>query len=425
LISHKKALLHKARLLSLSILYISVNHVSATEISVKGVVDLRVSAVDSIKSYADGGHGKLGLNDGSQFSLSQLGADVIVAWNSGLSARFVANGYANEAYTKVGLTEGYINYRSLPSSGGYRWNNRSGAFYPKISLENNAIAWASKNTLNSSMINTWIGEEIRVLGSEFTVTRLGKFNDLLFDTSLSLTAFVNNDPAGSLLSWHGWTLGNQQTLWTESRKIAWFPAHRPGYDLEAQAPKSDPFLEVDNRVGYHAAIELKRHKRGHVGFGFYNNNGTPYIVKKGQYAWRTRFAHAQALWIIDKSTQFSAQYLQGDTLMQHPHRADAVNNDYQSGYVALSKRWKKHRFTGRLEGFSVEDNDTTVGDNNNEHGTALILSYQYRLSRGWFVSGEYNVIDSHRPARQYVRQPINLTEQQLQLSARYFFSSRI
>lgn len=404
-------------------LCIGVNHVSATEISVKGVVDLRVSAVDSIKSYTSGGHGKLGLNDGSQSSLSQLGGDVIVRWDSGLSARLVANGYANEAYTNAGLTEGYIKYRSLPSSGGYRWHNRTGAFYPNISLENNAIAWASQNTLNSSVINTWVGEEIRVLGSEFTVTRLGKFNDSLFDTSLSLTAFVNNDPAGSLLSWHGWTLGNQQTLWTESRKIAWFPAHRA--DLAAQAPKSDPFLEVDNRIGYHVALQLKRHKRGHVGFGFYNNNGTPYIVKNGQYAWRTRFAHAQALWIIDKSTQLSTQYLTGDTLMQHPHRADAVNNDYQSGYIALSKRWKKHRFTGRLEGFSVEDNDTTVGDNNNEHGTALTLSYQYRLSRGWFVIGEYNVIDSHRPARQYVSQPINLTEQQLQLSARYFFSSML
>jgi len=413
----------KISLISLSFIALSMNNALATEISVKGVIDFRLSAVDSITSYADGGHGKFGLSNNTQLSLSQLGGEFVVAWDSGLSAHLVANGYANESFTDGGLTEGYIKYRSLPNSSGYRWGNRSGAFYPKISLENNAIAWASKNTLNSSMINTWIGEEIRVLGSEFTITRLGKFNDSLFDTSLSITAFVNNDPAGSLLAWHGWTLGNQQTLWTESKQISPFPAHLPGYDLAAQAQRSDPFLEVDNRVGYHAALEFKRRKKGHVGFGFYTNNGTPYIVKNGQYSWQTRFAHAQALWIIDKQTQFSAQYLHGDTLMQHPHRADAVNNDYQSGYVALTKRWKRHRLTGRLEGFSIEDNDPTMGDNNNEHGTSITLNYQYRLSKGWFLSGEYNVIDSHRPARQYVGQAINLTEQQLQLSARYFFSS--
>jgi len=403
----------------------SINYALATELSVKGVVDLRISAVDSIKSYADGGHGKFGLDNNTHVTLSQLGGEVVLAWESGISAHLVANGYVNDAYSNVGLTEGFIKYRSLPNSQGYRWQNRSGAFYPKISLENNAIAWASKNTLNSSMLNTWIGEEIRVLGTEFTLTRLGRFNDSVFDTSISLTAFINNDPAGSLLAWHGWTLGNQQTLWTEAKQISPFPANLPGYDISAQAQRSDPFLEVDNRVGYHGTIEFKRRKKGHVAFGFYDNNGAPYVVKNGQYAWRTRFLHAQGLWIIDKQTQLSAQYLHGDTLMQHPHRADAVNNDFQSGYVALTKRWQKHRLTGRVEGFSVEDNDTTMGDNNNEHGVSMTLSYQYRLSKGWFLGGEYNVIDSHRPARQYVGQPINLTEQQFQLSARYFFASTL
>jgi len=410
--------------------------VMATEVSIKGVVDVRASYTDSLISYADGGYGKFGLSDGNEFSLSQLGGEVVLSWDSGMSAHVVANAYANQDYIDGGITEGFFKFRGVPNENGYRWQNRTGIFFPKISLENNAIAWASKHSLNSSAINTWIGEEVRVLGSEFTLTRLGKFNDSVFDASLSLTAFVNNDPAGSLLSWHGWTIGNQQTLWTESRPLPPFPAHLSGNDLAGQAQQTDPFKEVDQRVGYHAAVELKRHKKGLIAVGFYNNNGTPYIVKHGQYSWRTRFVHAQGLWLIDKHTQLSAQYLRGDTLMQHPNavnnlssgisgHADAVNNDYQSGYIALSKRWQRHRLTGRLESFALTDNDKTRGDNNHEHGNAVTLSYHYRLSKGWFLAGEYTVMNSHRPAREYVAQPTKLTEQQFQLSARYFFATSL
>ena len=116
--------------------------------------------------------------------------------------------------------------------------------------------------------------------------------------------------------------------------------------------------------------------------------------------------------------------LSGDTLMQHPTRTDAVNNDYHSAYVALSKRVAKHRFTGRIESFGIEDNDTTYGDNNDEHGTALTLSYQYRLSKGWFLGSEFNVVDSYRLSRWYAGEPRKLKEQQLQLSARYFFQHK-
>lgn len=392
------------------------------ETSIKGVVDVRASFVDSVKSYAAGGYGKFGLDNGSQLSLSQAALELGIEWDNNISAHIIANAYANDFEQNIGFTEAYLKYRSLPSESGFRWQNRTGIFYPRISLENNAIGWASINTLNSSTINTWIGEEVRVLGSELSVTRLGKFNDSDYDTTFALTAFVNNDPTGALLAWHGWTLGNQQTLWTESREIAPFAAHRPGGIIAAQAQKSDPFVEIDNRVGYHAYAEIKKAKKGHLAVGYYNNRGRPYIVKNGQYAWRTRFTHLGGVWHFNKTLQLSAQLLYGDTLMMHPNRTDAVNNDYHSGYVALSKRIGKHRMTGRMESFAMQDNDTTVGDNNNEHGTALTLSYQYRLSKGWFLGTEYNVIDSFRPSRWYAGEKQKLVEQQVQFSARYFFA---
>lgn len=393
----------------------------SVEYKVHGVLDIRATSANTFTSYLDGGYGKFSSHNGENISLAQAGAELVIDWDMGLSAHLIANSYSDENDTALGLTEAFVKYRSLPNNAGYRWQSKTGIFYPEISLENNAFAWASRNTLNSSAINTWIGEEIRVLGSELALTRLGKFNDSDFDFTLAGTAFVNNDPAGALLSWHGWTVGNRQTLWTESKKISDFPARLPGYDLNGQAAESDPFLELDDNWGFHIRSKIKFHQKGQIAVGYYDNQATPYMVENGQYGWRTRFTHIGLSWRLPQAIELSAQYLVGDTLMQSPMRMDVVNNDYASGYIAVSKRMNKHRATLRLEEFSVTDNDQTIGDNNNEYGKSATINYTYRYSKPWLLSVEYNWINSQRQARMYVGQPVKLLERQWQLAARYFF----
>lgn len=393
----------------------------SVEYKVHGVLDIRATSANTLTSYLDGGYGKFSSHNGENISLAQAGAELVVDWDMGLSGHVIANSYSDENDTVLGLTEAFVKYRSLPNNAGYRWQSKTGIFYPEISLENNAYAWASRNTLNSSAINTWIGEEIRVLGSELALTRLGKFNDSDFDFTLAGTAFVNNDPAGALLSWHGWTVGNRQTLWTESKKISDFPARLPGYDLNGQAAESDPFLELDDNWGFHIRSKIKFHQKGQIAVGYYDNQATPYMVENGQYGWRTRFTHFGLSWRLPQAIELSAQYLVGDTLMQSPMRMDVVNNDYASGYIAVSKRISKHRATLRLEEFSVTDNDQTIGDNNNEYGKSATINYAYRYSKPWLLSVEYNWINSQRQARMYVGQPVKLLERQWQLAARYFF----
>ncbi len=46
---------------------------------------------------------------------------------------------------------------------------KSGAFFPTISLENDDLGWASPYTLTPSAINSWIGDELRSIGSEATM----------------------------------------------------------------------------------------------------------------------------------------------------------------------------------------------------------------------------------------------------------------
>ena len=404
----------------------------SVEYQLHGVVDFRATSTDSLTSYLAGGQGKFGTSNGSQLSLSQAGAELAIKWDNGLSAHTIVNGYytnmdSHDTDSALGLTEAYIKYRSLPNDFGYRWQTKVGIFYPEISLENNAYAWASKDTLNSSSLNTWIGEEIRVLGGEMKLTRLGKLTNNAYDLSLSASIFTNNDPAGALLAWHGWTTSSRQTLWTEKRDFPWFPARNPDGGLAGQAEQSDPFLELDHKAGYHVRVEWKLHRQGELSAGYYNNRAIPYKVVKGQYGWHTRFYHIGAKWRFSSEIVLMAQYLNGDTLMQSNPQKDVVNNSYANGFIALTYKWgsfilnKKHKSTVRLEHFSVDDNDNTWGDNNNEDGQSLTLNHSYRISKQWFLAAEFTYIDSHRSARYYTHQAIELVERQVQLAARYFF----
>ncbi len=422
-------------ILSFFIFLITVTNIQtskAVEYKAHGILDIRASSTDSLtKGYVAAGQGKFGSNDGQNLSIAQAGLELSAKWDNGFSVHGVLNGYfqgsGDDNDSALGLTEAYIKYKGLPNASGYRMQVKGGVFYPEISLENNAFAWASKDTLNSSTLNTWIGEEIRVLGSEFKVTRLGRLNDDDFDLSFSATAFTSNDPAGALLSWHGWTMSSRQTLWREAREFPWFPARNDGQDLAGQADKSKPFIELDDDIGFHIRTQWSLAHRGEFSVGFYDNKATPYKVIDGQYGWHTRFYHLGTIWHLSKNLSLTAQYLSGDTLMQSPYKKDVVNNDFASGFVSLSYKWqdvfdnKKHKSTLRLEDFSVTDNDNTWGDNNNEDGQAITINHNYRLTKHWFLLAEVNLIDSHRPARYYTHQSVDLIEKQFQLAARYFF----
>ena len=414
-----------------SILLLFKSNLMAAEFKIHGILDLRASITDSLdKSYLEAGQGKFATSNGKQLSIAQAGTELAIIWENGLSAHGVINAYLDpktDNQNVIGFTEAFLKYRTIPNTAGYRFQIKTGIFYPEISLENNAYAWASRDTLNSSMINTWLAEEIRVLGSEFKITRLGRINNNKFDLSLSSSLFVKNDPAGAMLSWHGWTMSSRQTLWTESREIPWFPARESDGDLAAQAASSDPFLELDNQLGYHIRAEWLLHNQGAISAGYYDNRATPYYAEDGQYGWGTEFFHLGLKWSLTKNLSIISQYLSGKTIMQSPDKQDVVNNDYASGFVAMTYKWRewldnnKHKSTLRIEQFSVTDNDNTEGDNNEEDGKALTLNHTYRLTRNWFLSSEFNYIDSYRPARAYEDQSIDLIEKQFQLSARYFF----
>jgi len=401
---------------------ITSTQVLAADTKIHGIVDVRASSTNTSHSYLDGGQGKFANNNGNHVSLAQAGLEISVITDSGFSGHLVANGYINGHANHGGLTELYIKYKSLPNSAGYRFENRTGMIYPNISLENKAYAWASIDTLNSSTLNTWIGEEIRVLGSEFTLTKLGNVQNHNYDLSFSATIFSHNDPAGAMLAWHGWTQSSQQTIWPQQLKIPAFPGRfQANNNLHNQAPYSEPYLELDHSLGEHFRAEIRIHHQGELSIGYYNNNAKPYIIVSGQWGWHTQFYHAGLTWRLPMGMHLTAQYLSGKLLMQDTAKQDLVNNTFGNEFISVSKRWQQHQITARVEHFWVRDHDNSLGDNNNDSGNALTLNYRYRVSNPLYLSVEYNWINSDRPAHAYAGLANQLTEQQWQVALRYFF----
>ncbi|MCJ8319732.1 MAG: hypothetical protein MJK12_08860 [Colwellia sp.] len=414
----------KNKTLTIALLLLNFNSY-AVEHQFKGLIDLRLYSVDVIdksESYLAGNYGKYGFDQGSGISLAQLGLQYHGNWDNGLSATIVVNGYAggieNSDNEAIGLTEAYLSYKSLPNQNGWRYKVKGGVFYPQISMENIATAWSTPYTLTSSSLNTWIGEEMRSTGLEFTLDKLGKFSKSDHDFSLDVSFFQNNDTLGAMLAWHGWTMGSRQTLIHEKLIVQPFFA-RQG-DLKDQAALSDPFIELDSKFGGHIVGRWQYKNTAKFNIGYYDNNANADVVENGQYTWPTKFTHLGLKVKLAKKIELISQYMQGNTYMQSPYGNKVVDTDFKNGFMMLRKYWGDHHIAIRFEKFSVDDLDQTVGDNNNESGEAFTLSYRYRLNKHSFIQTEYNYLDSTRASRYYLWQPISLVEQQVQLAFRYY-----
>ena len=126
-----------------------------------------------------------------------------------LRARVVVD-YVDDASDGLGVTEAAIDWRPIPRSRNQH-QLRFGAFYPSFSLENGDRGWQSPFTYSYSAINTWLGEEIRPIGAEWSVRRRFEGFRSNHEVRAFAAGFYGNDPAGTLLFWRGWSLHDRQS----------------------------------------------------------------------------------------------------------------------------------------------------------------------------------------------------------------------
>src|SRR5262249_15298125 len=160
---------------------------------------------------------------------------------------------------------------------GLRARARFGLFYPPVSLEHDGPGWTTTHTITPSAINSWIGEEVKVLGAEASARAALGGQEL----GATLALFGYNDTSGTLLSYRGWALHDVMAtaygdLRLPNRSAAWRAVKR------SQAMTTDPTAELDDRVGYYARLEYRPIGAVTLDLLHYDNAGDRDSVQHGQ-----------------------------------------------------------------------------------------------------------------------------------------------
>lgn len=410
--THRKASLTWPGL-AFALAYCSVASAQTHEITAQ--IDLRAVAVDSpLDSFAEGGTGQLrfgGDDDGLRLGAVMIDAagQLLETVRYAVTARATGDGDQNP----IDLTEAYLEWRPYPSSA-WRWKTRVGAFYAPISLENRAVGWDSLYTISPSAINTWIGEELRTIGLETSLTVLGAPAGRTFDVSVIASAYGWNDPAGVLLFQRGWGIHDRQTaLFGElPRPLIRNPA----------IPNIEFFDEVDDRVGYYAGIEAKLSGRHVLRALHYDNRGDTSKEDAREPTWLTKFDAFGARLELPYEITAITQYMQGDTgVRASPDGRGALIGDFDSWFVLLSQQRQAHRYTVRYDRMNTKTVRGARFIDSHQDADAWTAAYLFDLGDHWQFAAEAIQLTGSLRQRAVLGLAQSATERLLQVAARYTF----
>ena len=390
-----------------------------------------IHANSDFDSWLYRGNGKLRYDeDHDGLRLNRIFFDYRLQLTSTVFARAVVN-MNNDVSEKVDLTDLYLEWRPLPASA-WRFRTKLGAFYPRLSLENVDAGWSSPYSLSSSVINTWIGEELRTIGAEVRVVRELPW---LTDQQLSLEGamFYGNDPTGAALTWRGWAAHDRQTgisgsipMPANSVIFPWDPGGEP-------LPRYEPFEEIDNKPGFYYAAQWRWGERALIKAFRYDNHADPEATSGNEYAWETDFTHIGAQFALPFEIGLLGQYIDGTTKMGPdlgPWNVQDVLFD--SKFALLTRSFGAHRFTARYEWFDLQPFNDPPGITNQDKGNAVAVAWLYELTPALRLGAEYMQIRSDHCKQDSclwtIAPPVgyglpqNIKESQVQVSLRWTFA---
>ena len=368
--------------------------ISAYDFKVHGLVDFRFIHADTAQSWVDEGLGKFAYGgDGSNlFRVDQAALSMQARLNWDWTGMVTAK-YGNSQENSVGISEAALLFRPVSTSA-WRFSARLGAFMPPISLENTGTAWSSPYTLNSSAINSWVGEELKTFGGEAQINYQFASGDKV---NLFGSGFGNNDTAGTLLAWRGWTLNDQVTTMNGRLPLP------NGNILELfprQAPQTQPFVEVDNRPGYYAGFGLERPELIKFRALYYDNRAKTNAISNGLYGWHTRFLSLGLKMDLPWKMTLIGQGMTGRTQMGgQVGSLFPVDSGFWAESVLLSKAIGIHRLSARYDRFGTNENNLSPQNTNVEQGYALTLNYNVTLAEYHQLNFEFSDIYSNSSSR--------------------------
>jgi hypothetical protein len=258
-----------------------------------------------------------------------------------------------------------------------------------------------------------VGEELRTVGLEGQLDWLGTRLGHAFDLQLTGALFGWNDPAGTMLSVHGWTMHDRQT-----GLFGRVGAPQPNVYFA----KKELFAEIDDRPGYYVGAQARYLDRAVFNVLHYDNRADPTIYEPAlrDFAWLTQFDAAALRLESGNGWTALLQALDGDTVIAPGGTWLRWQYDSQSAMVA--RRQGAHMLALRYDQFAVRfRGDASLPGS--EDGDAWTLAYSYETGGPWRFALEYLRVKSDVPARSALlaENPLS-TEQKMEFSARYRLS---
>ena len=348
--------------------------------------------------------------DGDGIHLSQAVLATEQQVTNDWSIAGVLNAYS-DGERRAGISQLYAKYRPLTASS-IKPEVKIGMFYPALSAENTDIGWLSPHFLTNSAINSWIGEELRTGGVEFSLRQNGRQVRSNWSWKLLASLFKGNDTTGTLLSWRGFALHDRQSLLNDRINFAPLPWVVNESGLNAPA-WTDPFREIDTRIGYYVGAHVAHKRNAEVKYYYYDNNADPKILDPDRiYAWHTRFHSLTLRYMAKKNLTVFSQFLAGNTLMG----SDIVDNDFISAYVAAAYDMGQWTFAARADWYQVIDRDQTIYDPNDSQGHALTLTTRYNFSENVAVTAEWQTNRGDQDNLRFFQSNTSYTENLLQVA---------
>jgi len=386
--------------------------------SLRGYIDVRAAFADGPRSWINGGYGKTAYSGdddagGADVDFSHLAA---IEWRPQLTWNLDAHMHAQiepHQTNAIDLVEAYFSYRAQPRDG-WRLGARAGLMYPPVSLEHDGPAWSATATLTPSAINTWIGEEVIVVGLEGTARRAFGAQEV----GVTLGAFGYNDTSGTLLSVRGWAF--HDILGTA---FGDFPLPQGDDTLPfAQAPESEPVRELDDRVGFYGRLSWKPAPSVTLDALHYDNAGDRMSNQDGQWSWETRFTNVGLRAALGANTHLLAQAMVGQTIFgpRRSGRGYRVDMDFAAAYAMLTHELDRHTLSGRIDYFSTRDK-RMESNRYDEEGFALTGAYAFAVTGDITLALEALHIKSDRPYLEESGLEREQNQNLLQTSLRYAF----
>ena len=382
-----------------------------------GFVTARGVYVRSQPSWLDGGFGRFetgarSATDGAVKDQEemQLGGD----WTPTSWLRVHGHGIARKKGS--GLTEAYLDLQKDFGANNFRL--RAGQFFLPTSRENTDRLWSSPYTISFSVLNTWIGEEVRPIGGELQWQRLTSNTVLTFAGG----AFRSNDTMGTLLGWRGWSIGNRLTTYGEVLPLPpLFSLRDPTGFADQRKDGTEPFgPDLDGRLGFSARARVSLPERATLQFARVDNRGDRHEYRE-EYAWRTKLNLLSGEIDGQHGTTLAAEYGWGSTGMGFPPRA-WVQLTYYAAYALASQTFGRNRFTARFDVFGTHDRDhSPIAETNTESGRAWTLAYFFNLTPRVRLGAEFANLVAQRVAAGQSGFDPNTDGRTLTLEGRYRF----